>query len=373
VSAIFFINGVVLASWVPHIPDVKAKHALSDGTLGAVLLCMALGAVIALPLAGWLTDRVGSRRSTVVAALGLCLALPPPVVSPSIALLSLSLMLLGACNGLLDVSMNAQAVAIQARYGRPIMSSFHGFFGVGGFAGAALAGGAMRFGIDGAEYVIAIALLCALVVTYARCWLLPSDPARPASDPVFTKPSRALRGLGALAFCALLTEGAMADWSAVYLRDSLGTSAAMAAAGFAAFSLAMAGGRFAGDLLVTGLGSRGLLRASGALAAGGLGGALLIGWPSVAVAGFGLVGLGISNAVPVLFGAAGSVAGVRPGIALAAVATTGYLGFLVGPPLIGLVAEVAGLPTGLGIVSILCVLIAVCVTRVVPARVSVTR
>ena len=370
VSAIFFINGVVLASWVPHIPAVKAKHALSDGTLGAVLLCMALGAVLALPLAGWLTDRVGSHRSTMVAALGLSLALPAPVVSPSITLLSLALMVLGACNGMLDVSMNAQAVAIEARYGRPIMSSFHGCFGLGGFAGAALAGGAMRFGIDGAHHVVAIALLCVLVVIRARHWLLSSRPARHAPGLVFTKPSRALRGLGALAFCALLTEGAMADWSAVYLRDVLGTSPAVGAAGFAAFSLAMAGGRFAGDRLVARLGSRGLLRASGALAAGGLGAALLIGRPSAAVVGFGLVGLGISNAVPVLFGAAGRVAGVRPGIALAAVATTGYLGFLVGPPLIGLAAEAAGLPTGLGIVSILCALIAVYVTRVVPARIG---
>jgi len=131
VSTIFFINGVVLASWVSHIPTVKAARALSDGALGAVLLCMALGAVLALPLAGWLTSRVGSHRSTACAAVGLCVALPLPVVSPSVALLSLSLVLLGACNGMLDVSMNAQAVAIEARYRLPIMSSFHGFFGLG--------------------------------------------------------------------------------------------------------------------------------------------------------------------------------------------------------------------------------------------------
>jgi MFS family permease len=134
---------VVLASWVPHIPSVKATHALSDGTLGLVLLCMALGAVLVLPLAGWFTGRVGSHRSTTLAALGLSLTLPLPVLSPSVLLLSVSLTLLGACNGLLDVSMNAQAAAIEARYGRPIMSSFHGFFGLGGFAGAALAGGAV--------------------------------------------------------------------------------------------------------------------------------------------------------------------------------------------------------------------------------------
>ena len=371
VAAIFFVNGVVMASWVPHIPAVKAQHALSDGTLGAVLLCMALGAVLALLPAGWLTACVGSHRSTTFAALGLSLALPLPVVSPSISLLSLSLMLLGACNGMLDVSMNAQAVAIEARYGRPIMSSFHGFFGLGGFAGAALAGASMWLGIDGARHVVAIALLCVLVVAHVRRWLLPSPFGRQKPGLVFTKPSRALLGLGALAFCALLAEGAMADWSAVYLRDALGTSPALAAAGLAAFSLAMAGGRFAGDRLVACLGSPGLLRVSGAVAAGGLGAALLIGRPSGAVVGFGLVGLGISNAIPLLFGAAGSVTGVPPSIALAAVASTGYLGFLVGPPLIGLAAEAAGLPAGLGIVSVLCALIAVYVRRVVPDRAAI--
>jgi fucose permease len=334
VSAIFFINGVVVASWVPHIPALKAKHALNDGTLGTVLLCMALGVVLALPLAGWLTGRVGSHRSTAFAAVGLGVALPLPVVSPSISLLSLSLMLLGACNGMLDVSMNAQAVAIEARYGRPIMSSFHGFFGLGGFAGAALAGGAMWLGIDGARHTVAIALICALVVALVRRRLLPSPIGRPGPGFVFAKPSHALLGLGILAFCALLAEGAMADWSAVYLRDVLGTSPAVAAAGFAAFSLALAGGRFAGDRLVARLGPCRLLRVFSAIAAGGLGVALLIGQPSVAAVGFGLVGLGISNAIPVLFSAAGGVPGVQPGIALAAVATTGYLGFLVGPPLI---------------------------------------
>jgi fucose permease len=368
VSTAFFINGVVLASWVPHIPAVKAAHALSDGALGAVLLCMALGAVLALPLAGWLTSRVGSHRSTACAALGLCVALPLPVVSPSVALLSLSLVLLGACNGMLDVSMNAQAVAIEARYRRPIMSSFHGFFGLGGFAGAALAGGAMSLGIDGARHVVTMAVLCGLAVAHAQRWF-PSSPAEPQGPGfAFATPSRALLGLGILAFCALLAEGAMADWSAVYMRDALGTSAAEAATGFAAFSLTMAGGRFAGDLLAARLGRTKLLRVSSVIAAGGLGAALLIGQPSAAVIGFGLVGAGISNAVPVLFGAAGGTPGVAPGMALAAVATTGYLGFLAGPPLIGLAAEMAGLPAALGIVSVLCAFSALYVGRIVAGR-----
>jgi len=157
------------------------------------------------------------------------------------------------------------------------MSAFHGFFGVGGFAGAALAGGAMWLGIDGARHVVAMAFLCGLAVTYAQRWFLPLPAGRQGPGVVFAKPARALLGLGILAFCALLAEGAMADWGAVYLRDVLGTSAAVAAIGFAAFSLTMAGGRFAGDLLVARLGRTRLLRVSSAIAAGGLGAALLIG------------------------------------------------------------------------------------------------
>src|SRR5262249_45843739 len=146
-SAIFFLNGVVLASWVPHIPAVKARHALGDGQLGLVLLSMAVGSVLALPLAGRLIGRFGSRRMTAVAAPGFCLALPLPVVSPTVGLLVLSLMLLGVGNGMLDVSMNAQAVEVARRYRRALMSSFHGLFSLGGLIGAGGAGLAMSCGV----------------------------------------------------------------------------------------------------------------------------------------------------------------------------------------------------------------------------------
>src|SRR5215470_2102791 len=148
VSTIFLVNGVVLASWVPHIPAVKAAHALSDGALGLVLLAMAVGAVLALPLAGWLVGRAGSRRVTTVAALALCGALPLPVLSPDVPSLALSLLFLGACNATLDVAMNAQAVAVEQQHGRAIMSSFHGLFSLWGLAGAAVAGGLMALGIE---------------------------------------------------------------------------------------------------------------------------------------------------------------------------------------------------------------------------------
>ena len=288
VSTVFFVNGVVLASWVPHVPAVNAHHGLRDGDLGIVLLSMA-GAVLALPAAGWMVGRLGSRTMTAVAAVALCLALPLPVLSPTVALLCLTLALLGACNGT----------------------------------------------------------------------LVPSRAAEGPLRRVLARPTRALLGLGVLAFLALLAEGAMADWSAVYLRDTLRTGPAFAAAGFAAFSLAMAIGRLAGDGLASRFGPGRVLRASGATAALGLGAALGIGQPAAGVVGCGMVGLGIANIIPLLFSGAGRVQGVQAGTALAAVATTGYLGFLAGPPLIGLAADAVGLPSALGIVSGCCALVAV--------------
>lgn len=358
IAVFFFVNGAVLASWVPHVPAIKSRHMMTDGQLGLVLLAMAAGSVLALPVAGWLVGRLGSRVMTAAAGVALCVALPLPVASSGVALLSLSLALLGACNGLLDVSMNAQAADVEQRIGRPIMSSFHALFSLGGVAGALLAGGAMAVGIDDMAHVGLAAGVALFAAMLALPGLARAQRARDGTGSAVARPSGTLLTLGILAMLGLLAEGAMADWSAVYLRDTLGSSPSMAALGFAAFSLAMALGRFTGDGLVGRLGPRQVLRGSSAVAAVGLAGALLVGLPAVGVVGCGLVGFGIANIIPVLFSAAARVPGMPPGRALAAVATTGYLGFLSGPPLIGVVADAAGLSVGLGVVSGACAFVA---------------
>ena len=284
---------------------------MSDSTLGVILLAMAEGSVLSLPVAGGLVGRFGSRPMTALAGLALCLALPLPVVSGSGLTLALSLALLGAANGTLDLSMNAQALSLERRYQRPIMSSIHACFSLGGAAGAALAGILMWLGVGDTAHVSF------------------------AAAGGFGWPAPALLFMGALAFAGLLAEGAMADWSAVYLHDSLKASPALAAAGFAAFSLAMTAGRLAGDRVVGRLGAVQALRASGGLAAAGLAAGLLVSGPTAAIAGFGLLGAGIANVIPVLFSSAGNAAGSGAASALAAVATPGYLGFLAGPPLTG--------------------------------------
>jgi fucose permease len=357
VSTLFFVNGAVLASWLPHIPAVKARLTSGDGQLGLVLLAMAAGAVVALPLAGWLIGRAGSRLISSLSAAGLCLTMPLPVLSPSLPALVAALVVLGALNALLDVSMNAQAAAVEARVGRAIMSSFHALFSLGGVVGALLAGAVLAAGVGETAHVLASAAVALAAVVVAMPRLLPSPSERGGA--ALARPRRALLGLGILALLGLVAEGAMADWSAVYLHDALGASSAVAAVGFAAFSLAMAAGRFAGDALVQGLGPRRVLRVSGAVAAGGLAVALLIGHPVAGIVGCALVGVGIANIVPVIFSAAARVPGLAPGHGLAAVATTGYLGFLAGPPVIGAVAEVAGLSVGLGLVSLACGVVAI--------------
>ena len=356
VSALFFVNGAILASWVPYVPMVKQRLGIGDGLLGVVLLFMAIGALGALPFAGTLVGRLGSRTVSVGAGLGLCLSLPLPILAPTPFLVALALLFFGAFNSTLDVAMNAQAVEVEQRRGRALMSSFHAMFSVGGLAGALLSSVIAAAGVGAADHILAAALLGSVAILIARSALI---AVAPSPSPVFVRPTRGLLGLGVLALCALLAEGAIGDWSAVYLMDSRGASQSVAAAGFAAFSLAMAGGRFAGDHVARWLGAACLLRLSGALAAGGLLLARIVKEPVIAIAGFGLVGLGVANLIPVIFSAAGRAYAVAPGHGLAAVATTGYVGFLAGPPAIGLAAEVAGLPAALGIVALACAAVAI--------------
>lgn len=360
VLAIFGINGFALSSWFPHIPAVQRKLDLSDGTLGLALLGTTVGALVAATASGWVIARVGSRRATRASVLALCAALPLPGLAPDLPLLVLSLVLLGASNGVLDVAMNTQAVAVEQRYRRPIMSTFHGVFSLGGLASSALAVAIVARGVGTVAHLVATGIVLGAAAFVASRWLLPDQGDRSGSHgPVFARPSGPLIALGAVAFCVLLGEGAMADWSAVYLRNVLDTGAGYAAAGYAVFSATMTLGRLTGDRLTARLGPARLVRAGGSIVALGLGLALIAGRPASALAGFACVGAGLSFIFPIVLSAAGRVRGVAAGSALAAVTAVGYTGFLAGPPLIGFAAQAAGLRAALGIIAILGVAIAV--------------
>ena len=351
VTAIFFLNGFVLATWFVRIPAAQEKLGLSAGTLSIALLGTAIGALASMSVAGWLATRLGSRPVVVVCAVLLCLALAPLALAPSLTFLVAAMVFTGASNGTLDVSMNSQAVAVEAGYGRPIMSSFHAAFSLGGLAGAASGGLVAARGIGIEPHLLGVCvvgLVAALVVTRA---LLPADADRGGeAEPAFVRPTRALAGLGVISFCVLLGEGAMSDWSAVYLNDTLGTGPGFAAAGYAAFSLAMAGGRLSGDALLSRFGATNVVRFCGALAAVGLGISLLAAQPFLSIVGFACAGAGFSVVFPAALSAAGRSQEMPTGPAIAAVSTTGYFGFLVGPPVIGFIAEGIGLGGGLFVV-----------------------
>src|SRR5215212_7964752 len=247
-TGFFLLLGAVLGSWVARIPAVQNGLGLDDAQLGFALLSTSVGAILAMPTTGWLVREWGNPRVVRVAATTLCAALPLLPLAPSMPLLMLTLFIFGIGFGLLDVSMNVQAVAVEERYEQPIMSTFHGVFSVGGLLGATSAGLIAGAGVSPFPHLLAVALILLILVAVASRPLL---DVRAATDavPVFAVPPRALLGLGLLAFCVLFGEGAVADWSAVYLANVLAATPAIAALGYGASSLAMAGMRFARDAL----------------------------------------------------------------------------------------------------------------------------
>ncbi|MGH2617189.1 MAG: MFS transporter, partial [Thermomicrobiales bacterium] len=269
-AAFFFTLGMAFGSWVARIPAVQNRLELDDAQLGISLLSLSAGAIVAMPTTGWLIRQWGNGRVMWAAATMLCVSLPLLPAAPAMPLLMIALFVFGAGFGLLDVSMNVQAVAVEERHGLPIMSSFHGMFSVGGLVGSATAGAIAGLGIAPVPHLVVVGLLLLALVTAASRYLL-ETAARRDDAPLFAIPPRSLLGLGALSFCVFLSEGAVADWSAVYLENVLGTSAAIAATGYAAFSLAMVGMRFSGDALTLRIGPVRLVRIGGLLAGLGLG------------------------------------------------------------------------------------------------------
>jgi MFS family permease len=359
ISFIFFINGFTVASWLPHIPEVKERLALGEFHLGIALLAMAVGSVLALPFAGWLSGRFGSDAATRMAGLLLCLLLPAPVLAPTLPMLMLALLLFGTANALLDVAMNAQGLLIEDRYQRPIFSTLHGLFSAGGLVGASLAGLAASVGIAAPFHALGLAGFLTWLLLAATRSLLRDQAGKADADTVLALPSGALIGLGALAFLALMAEGAIGDWAAVFLREVRDAGMGSPAIGFAGFSLAMAVGRFGGDWARRHWSPTILLRTSGLVCALGMAMALTAPGLAGSVLGFTFFGLGLANMIPILFAAAGRAKGVTTGLGIAAVATAGYGGFLAGPPVIGFAAELIGLQLALVVILLGVLVIAI--------------
>jgi MFS family permease len=359
VAAVFFLNGLIFGSWAARIPAVRDHVGLSDGELGIALACGAIGSIVAMPIAGGRAARIGSRRATRVALALISLAVAVVALAPSLLVLCALMLFMGAAMGSCDVTMNAHGVEVERRYERPILAAFHAAFSIGGLAGGAVGALAAAVDLDVRIHLAVVGALAAVVgLTWSRRFLGGDADAVGHAQRIFVRPPRRLLALGALAFACLLIEGASADWSAVYLRDELGTTAAIAALGFTAFSVTMTLGRLVGDRLVGRFGPQAIVRGGGALAAVGFGLGLAISQPVAGIAGFACLGVGMSGIVPIVFRASGRVPGMTAGVGLAAVSSTGYLGFLVGPPTIGGIASLTGLPTALVVLVALAAVVA---------------
>ncbi len=354
VTGTFFLHGAVFSSWYARLPAIQERLELSPGELGIALFGGPAGLLVAQPLIGALAARTGSRP--IVAAAPLYLgAVVLPALAVNTVTLFLALVLVGAASGVLDIAMNAQGLAVERASARDLFSSLHAAFSFGALTGAGVA--TATAGVAALPYLAASAVVGAVSATALAPGLL-ADRGDPDA-PLFARPSRRLAALGVLAFCALLAEGAVFDWSGVYLITQTGTTAGLAPLGLAAFSLLMGVGRLVGDRAAARAGTTDTARGGALLAALGLGVALALATPVAAIVGFALMGLGLSVVFPLTLRAStlgastsGDHAAAAP--SLAAVTTVGYGGLLAGPPVIGLLAEATDLRSALALVCLLC-------------------
>jgi MFS family permease len=349
----FCIAGFGGAAWAALVPFAKARTDISDGALGLLLLCLGIGSIVTMPFSGAFVARFGCRRVIIVAALVVAAALPLLATASAFALLVVTLMIFGGGIGTLDVAMNVQAIIVERASGRSMMSGFHGLFSLGGIAGA---GGMAGLLIAGASPLIAS--LCAsfgilVAVGIGGAHLLPFGARN--DGPVFAMPHGIVLFIGTLCFVLFLAEGAILDWSAVFLTSVRHLNAAYAGFGYAAFATMMTIGRLAGDRVVDRLGRDRTVLIGGLVAAAGF--VLVAAVPSwqMAMLGCALIGAGCANIVPVLFTAVGRQDIMRENVAVPAITTLGYAGILAGPVGIGFIAHLTNLPTAFLILAVMLV------------------
>jgi predicted MFS family arabinose efflux permease len=353
-ATVFFVNGAVFGVWATQIPLAKDRLGLDPAVLGIMLLILGAGAVAAMVSSGYLIRRFGTAPLIRWSGALFCVLLPILTVVPNVPALAVALALFGAGGGSMDVAMNAHASAVEKAAGRPYMSSFHGMWSLGGLSGALIGGGLLAVVSGPAQAFIAALLLGALLLL-AWSHLEEREEASPDAHHASLRPEGTAILIGILAGLCFASEGAVLDWSSIYMRTELGAATETAAAGYAAFSGTMAIGRFLGDWVRSHIGATLIVRAGAALAIFGMLLGPVTGSPVLAVIGFGIAGIGLSNVVPVLISAAG--ASDNPEIAIATVATLGYAGLLSAPPLLGFVAHASSLATTFGVVAVMCLII----------------
>ncbi len=363
VASFFFLNGLCFASWASRIPAIQAKLQLNEAALGSLLLCIPIGALTSLPLSGWLITRIGSRPVLITAAIlyPVCLVLVGTAATPWI--LGATLFCFGIIGNLGNISVNTQAVNVEMLFGRTIMSSFHAIWSLAGLTGAGIGTLMVNLQIPPEEHFLYVMMISYVIIFLSFRRTLRQEGVKSERQPFFVKPDKALISLGIIAFCCMICEGTMYDWSGVYFAKVVQAPAGQVTLGYTAFTLATTFGRLNGDWLTRRYGIRGMLAGSGVLAASGLLLAVLLPVASWAAAGFFLVGLGIATVIPLVYSEAGRSTTMSPGVALAAVSTVGFLGFLSGPPLIGFIAQASGLRVSFAIIAIMGLMITIMAKR----------
>lgn len=362
IALVFFVNGFLYANCTARLPELKDYFNVPDGVLGTMLFGTALGALAAMPLTGWLATRYNSGKLMIGCGILFCCMVPLIPLSQNVWTGRAFFLLTGFFSGAMDITMNGQAVFVERAYGRTIMSSFHAAFSIGMALGAGSGALFARYHYAVGPHLWVVALLCIGVLAALSPTVLSNQPASPGPA---TDKGRARRIplliwlIAIIGFCGMTGEGSMVDWSALYLHSVAGQSTAFSALGVGSFATAMTIGRLFGDRLIETTGKQTLLFGSCIAAIAGLATALLFVSPWTALAGFFLVGLGLSNIVPIAYSAAGNIPGLDPAAGIAIASTIGYSGFFVSPPTIGYLADGFGLRIGLCFVLALLLLMLV--------------
>ncbi|HGM6601358.1 MFS transporter [Serratia ureilytica] len=356
--AIFFLAGLGMAAWAPLIPFVKARLGIDDGALGLLLFCLAAGSMAIMPFAGYLIAKLGCRAVLLGAGALLCIDLPLLALLDAPLLMGAALGVFGAVNGIMDVAMNSQAIIVERESGQAKMSGFHGFYSLGGIAGAGGVSLLLLAGLAPAQAIGLIALLIAILLLIVAGDLLAHGDIgeRRRGGARWALAHGKILFIALLCFFVFLTEGAMLDWSALFLHAERGVAKSQAGIGFTLYAVAVACGRLYGDRLIGAVGRFRTLLLGSLCAAAGVLLTVTVPLASAAFGGLMLAGLGIANIVPILFNAVGNQKQVPPGQAFPAVTLVGYLGLLTGPALIGFIANYTSLALAFGC-TLLCLLL----------------
>jgi len=352
ISLYFFFAGLIFSSWASRIPDVKDMFALNEAELGAVLFMLPLGALLALPVAGWVVQRLGSKQASVGSIFLYIVLLFLISKAHSVLSISIILFLFGIIGNFANIAMNTQGLSVQHQLKKPILSGLHAMWSLGAFLAAAITGWTMSAGWSMEMHFGVISIAAAVVALFFSFSLI-KDAAGEHPQKVFALPNRGLLLMGFICFCVAMSEGAMADWSSLYYRQVVHELSKVSTVGYTAFALCMALGRFFGDRLLQAFGYSTVLKMNGILVCIGMSLALAINSPGAVIIGFALVGLGVSSVIPIVYMLSAKSKSMAPSAAIAAVSSIGFMGFLFGPPIIGFIAQETGLRLALSIVAFL--------------------